>query len=81
MTFSVNHPILFLLAGIVIAVVLAQSVFFLIRAWRRGVQMGMDQKRRQPAPEDGQLDENLDGCLRICCAGAGRRMAVPKQNR
>ena len=45
MTFSVNHPILFLLAGIVIAVVLAQSVFFLIRAWRRGVQMGMDQKK------------------------------------
>lgn len=45
MTFSVNHPILFVLAGIVIAVVLAQSVFFLIKAWRRGVQMGMDQKK------------------------------------
>lgn len=45
MTFSVNHPILFLLAGIVIAVVLAQSVFFLIRAWRRGTQMGMDKKK------------------------------------
>ena len=45
MTFSVNHPILFLLAGIVIAVVLAQSIFFLIRAWRRGVQMGMEKKK------------------------------------
>lgn len=45
MTFSVNHPILFVLAGIVIAVVLAQSVFFLIKAWRRGVQMGMDKKK------------------------------------
>lgn len=45
MTFSVNHPILFLLAGIVITVVLAQSVFFLIRAWRRGTQMGMDKKK------------------------------------
>ena len=45
MTFSVNHPILFLLAGIVIAVELAQSVFFLIRAWRRGTQMGMEKKK------------------------------------
>ena len=45
MTFSVNHPILFLLAGIVITVVLAQSVFFLIRAWRCGTQMGMDKKK------------------------------------
>lgn len=45
MTFSVNHPILFVLAGIVIAVVLAQSVFFLIKALRRGVQMGMDKKK------------------------------------
>ena len=33
MEFSVNHPVLYLLAGILIAVVLAQSVFFLIRAY------------------------------------------------
>ena len=45
MTFSVNHPALFVLAGIVIAVVLAQSIFFLIKAWRRGTQMGMDKKK------------------------------------
>lgn len=45
MTFFVNHPILFVLAGIVVAVVLAQSVFFLVMAWRRGVKMGMDKKK------------------------------------
>ena len=45
MTFSVNHPILFVLAGIVIAIVLAQSVFFLMLAWRRGTKMGMDKKK------------------------------------
>ena len=45
MTFFVNHPVLFVLAGIVVAVVLAQSVFFLILAWRRGVKMGMDKKK------------------------------------
>ncbi|MBQ8358175.1 MAG: DUF5058 family protein [Clostridia bacterium] len=45
MTFSVNHPILFVLAGIIIAVVLAQSVFFLVMAWRRGIKMGMDKKK------------------------------------
>ena len=31
MTFSVNHPSLFLLAGIIILAVLAQSVFFLVQ--------------------------------------------------
>ena len=41
MEFNVNHPLLFLLAGIVVAVVLAQSVFFLVKAWRHGKKIGM----------------------------------------
>ena len=41
MQFKVNHPVLFLLAGIIVLVVLAQSVFFLIKAWRRGKEIGM----------------------------------------
>ena len=45
MAFSVNHPILFLLAGIIILAVLAQSVFFLVRALRRGRQIGMDMQK------------------------------------
>lgn len=45
MEFSVNHPILFVLAGIVIAFVLAQSVFFLLKAIRRSKQLGMDQSK------------------------------------
>lgn len=43
MEFHVNHPILYVIAGIVIAVVLAQSVFFLLKALRRSKQIGMDQ--------------------------------------
>ena len=43
MDFSVNHPLLFLIAGILIAVVLAQSVFFLVKAMRRSKELGMDQ--------------------------------------
>ena len=48
MQFNVNHPVLFLLAGIIVLVVLAQSVFFLIKAWRRGKEIGMpmDKLRR-----------------------------------
>ncbi len=42
MEFHVNHPILFLLVGIVIAIVLAQSVYFLLKAYRRAKQKGMD---------------------------------------
>ena len=45
MTFSVNSPILFVLVGIIIAAVLAQSVFFLIKAWKRGKAIGMDTRK------------------------------------
>ena len=45
MNFSTNHPILFLLTGIIVAVVLAQSIFFLIKAWKRGTEIGMDTKK------------------------------------
>ena len=45
MEFSVNHPILFALAGFLVAVVLAQSVFFLVKALRRSRQIGMDQTK------------------------------------
>ena len=41
MEFNVNSPVLFLLAGIIVAVVLAQSVYFLLKAWRRGREIGM----------------------------------------
>ena len=43
MTFSTNHPILFILAGILVAVVLGQSVYFLVKALKRSKQIGMDQ--------------------------------------
>ena len=42
MKFDVNHPILFLLVGIVIAVVLAQSVYFLVKSVKRAKKIGMD---------------------------------------
>ena len=45
MTFSTNHPILFVLAGLLIAVVLGQSVYFLLKALRRSKQIGMDQTK------------------------------------
>ncbi len=42
MEFSVNHPILFVLVGIIIAVVVAQSIYFLIKAYRRAIELGVD---------------------------------------
>ena len=45
MEFHVNHPILFLLAGFLIAVVLGQSVYFLVKALRRSRELGMDQNK------------------------------------
>lgn len=43
MEFHVNHPLLFVLAGLLVAVVLAQSVYFLVKAVRRSKALGMDQ--------------------------------------
>ena len=45
MEFHVNHPVLFILAGLAVAVVLAQSVYFLVKALRRSKAIGMDQAR------------------------------------
>ena len=45
MEFSVNHPLLFVMAGILIAVVLSQSVYFLLKALKRSRELGMDQKK------------------------------------
>ena len=43
--FDPNSVFLFVLAGLVIVFVIAQSVFFLVRAWRRGRTLGMDMKQ------------------------------------
>ena len=45
MEFSLNHPILFLLAGIIIAAVMGQSVYFLVKAMKRSKAIGMDQTK------------------------------------
>ena len=41
MDFSVNAPIIFIFVGILIALVLAQSVYFLIKAIRRARELGI----------------------------------------
>ena len=45
MEFSVNHPILFIMVGFLVAVVLGQSVYFLVKALKRSKQIGMDQTK------------------------------------
>ena len=40
--FSLNSPVIFALVAIVIGVVIAQSVFFLTKAYKRGLELGMD---------------------------------------
>ena len=45
MEFHVNHPILFLLAGLLIAAVLGQSIYFLAKAVKRSREIGMEQTK------------------------------------
>lgn len=41
MEFSVNHPFIYLVSGIVVLFVIAQSVFFLVKAMKRAGQLGI----------------------------------------
>ena len=41
MEFSVNHPLIFVIVGIIVAFVLGQSVFFLVRALKRAKELGI----------------------------------------
>lgn len=45
MNFNPNSSFLFIVAGVVIAFVVAQSVFFLVRAYRHGAEIGMDRAK------------------------------------
>lgn len=45
MEFYVNHPLLFVIAGLLVAVVLGQSVYFLVKALKRSKAIGMDQAK------------------------------------
>jgi hypothetical protein len=42
--FTVNSTHLYMIVAIVILFILTHSVFFLVRAWRRGLQLGMERK-------------------------------------
>lgn len=44
MEFSVNSPILYIMVGVLIAAVLAQSVYFLVKAWKRAVELGVSRE-------------------------------------
>jgi hypothetical protein len=45
MKFDPNSGFLFVVASIIILFVIAQSIFFLIRAYKRGRIIGMDMKQ------------------------------------
>ena len=40
--FSLDSPVIFIMVGIVISVVIAQSAFFLVKAYKRGLELGME---------------------------------------
>ena len=55
MEFHVNHPILFILAGLIIATVLGQSIYFLAKALKRSKELGMDQTKIQKTMKTAAL--------------------------
>ena len=39
--FSVNDPFLYIVVAVILLLVMAQSIFFLVRSWRRALALGM----------------------------------------
>lgn len=50
-----SSPTLYLIAGVVILFVLAQSVFFLVKAWKQGKALGMDKSKLRNAVTSSAL--------------------------
>ncbi len=44
MKFSVNHPVLFVITAIIILYVIGQSIYFLRRAWKRALELGVSKE-------------------------------------
>ena len=42
--FSLNSPIVYALVAVILGVVIAQSVFFLVKAYKRGIDPGYKTK-------------------------------------
>lgn len=47
--FNINDPVLYIIAGAVILFVLAQSVFFLVKAWKQGKALGISKTKLRNA--------------------------------
>lgn len=45
MEFSLNSPVLFIIVGAILLFITAQSLFFLLRAWKAGVEMGIQKSK------------------------------------
>ena len=83
MKFNINHPILFLLAGIIVLAVLGQSLYFLRKAWKRAKEIGMPMdklKRVAVGTETRSYNENArgrvpSGIFVIIVSAARRRRA------
>lgn len=43
--FSINHPFLFIFAGLAVAAVLLQSVVFLVKAWKHAQELGFGKEK------------------------------------
>ncbi len=50
-----SSPALYLIAGAVILFVLAQSIFFLVKAWKHGKELGIDSKKLKNAVTSSAL--------------------------
>lgn len=44
-TFDVNAPFLYIIVAVILILVLTQSVFFMVRAWKRAKELGLDTKK------------------------------------
>ena len=59
-SFSINHPLLFILAGIAVLAVALQSVVFLRKAWTRAKELGFSEGELYQARRQQMLEDKID---------------------
>ena len=78
MEFNVNHPVIYVLVSICVLFVLAQSVFFLVRALKRGKEMGIDKSKLLKAVKTAAIFTIAPAIsIVICVITLSKKLGVP----
>ena len=78
MEFNINHPVIYVLVAVCILFVLAQSVYFLVRAMKRGEEIGIDKSKLLKAVKTAAIFTLAPAIsIVICVITLSKKLGVP----